>query len=212
MDSGLSAAAGSRPAISEITTVKNTMPIDRKHIDDERAGGLAGAEVRGEVLLAILEGMPSLEIEVLQILGRHGISQPEAGGWYPLERLISAWEEIGQRMTPTALYAMGSKLADRTGIHLDIKDFADFTRNLDVIYHGHHRGGAFGQFAAEWEDERRVRIFMASPYPCDFERGILYGFARRWPPPGATRVSVEHDDQAPCRKRGARSCSYRLTW
>ncbi len=49
-------------------------------------------------------------------------------------------------------------------------------------------------------------------YCCAFDRGVPEGFANRFRPDGITDVVVRHDDSQPCRKDGADSCTYILTW
>ena len=126
--------------------------------------------------------------------------------------LRSELEEIATRMTPTALYAMGCKVATSVGETGGIEDFQDFVRRIDVIYYNYHRGGEIGHAQAAWESDRSVRVVMDTPYPCEFERGILYGFARRFLGNASDRLYAEHVEGAPCRRQGARSCTYRLNW
>ncbi len=169
-------------------------------------------EVRSEVILALLEGLRTFEVEALQILGRQGISQPGPGKWYPLQSLIGAWAEITTLMTPTSLYTMGSKIAENAKATDEILDFEDFTRRLDEIYHRNHRGGEIGHYKMIWEEPRVVRVVSDIPYPCDFDRGVLFGFARRYPPEPGADIFVDHDSDSPCRKRGDDSCTYRIRW
>jgi hypothetical protein len=56
--------------------------------------------------------------------------------------------------------------------------------------------------------EREIISVCNTPYPCDLDRGILTAMARAYEP----NCRVAHDDSRPCRKRGADSCTYVVTW
>lgn len=47
-----------------------------------------------------------------------------------------------------------------------------------------------------------------NPYPCAFDLGILTVMAERF----ESSARVAHDGAQPCRKRGANSCTYSITW
>jgi hypothetical protein len=47
-----------------------------------------------------------------------------------------------------------------------------------------------------------------NPYPCAFDRGILAAMAQRF----ELSSSVAHDNAKPCRKNGADSCTYMISW
>ena len=55
------------------------------------------------------------------------------------------------------------------------------------------------------------RVLCSNPYPCEFDFGIVEHTARMFAPKGVV-TSVHHDDSQPCRKKGADSCTYRITW
>ena len=67
-------------------------------------------------------------------------------------------------------------------------------RSLEGIGHFHGRLRSDG--GAEFE--------VDVPYPCAFDKGILFGALRRMEIVGA----IIHDRTHPCRKRGSRSCLY----
>jgi hypothetical protein len=51
-------------------------------------------------------------------------------------------------------------------------------------------------------------IIMETPYPCEFDRGLVTALAARFEP----MTKTVHDNDAPCRKKGGASCTYVVTW
>jgi hypothetical protein len=66
--------------------------------------------------------------------------------------------------------------------------------------------GAYGYAPAD--RERKITCVCDNPYPCDFDRGLITGFAQRF----ERQARINHDDRAPCRKTGGDSCTYVVTW
>jgi hypothetical protein len=56
--------------------------------------------------------------------------------------------------------------------------------------------------------ERKIVSVCENPYPCEFDRGILMGFAMRF----EKLARVLHDDRAACRRAGGKSCTYTVAW
>ena len=74
-----------------------------------------------------------------------------------------------------------------------------------------HRGGEIGHYNHKSYGPNKATIECANPYPCDFDRGIIEAMATRFKPNGAI-VKVQHDASKPCRKNGADSCTYQVSW
>ena len=65
-----------------------------------------------------------------------------------------------------------------------------------------------GNYASTEAGPRKVTLVCDNPYPCDFDRGIITAVAQRF----ERAARVTHDDHAACRKTGASSCTYHVTW
>lgn len=169
-------------------------------------------EVRGEVILAILESTRSLGDEALRILGRHGITAIGEGRWYPLARLLAALGEFETTMTDTTLYTIGHKIHRNAVLPTDYGDFLEALAGIDEAYHLNHQGGDIGHYAFERTGPRQLRIVSTSLYPCEFDRGVVHGFAGCARPAEIQRLTVRHDAQAACRRRGGQSCTYWVDW
>ncbi len=173
---------------------------------------LATIQVRGEVILAILESTRSLGDAALKILGRHHITEVAAGRWYPLDRLLAVLAEIEASMTDTTLYTIGHKIHRNAVLPGEYGDFREALARIDEAYHLNHQGGDIGHYAFQQTTPRQVLVVSTSLYPCEFDRGVVHGFAGYARPAEIQRLSVSHDSQAPCRRRDGASCTYSVDW
>lgn len=178
----------------------------------ESRAQIANIDVRGEVVLAILESMHSLGAEALKILGRNGITGPGNGTWHPLSGLLSSFREIEGAKTDTTLFTIGHKIHRNAVVPTDIDDFLEALARIDEAYHMNHRGGDIGHYRFERLDGNRARIISTSLYPCEFDRGVVHGFSALARPAGLDRVFVNHSEDLPCRRRDGESCTYDISW
>jgi hypothetical protein len=58
------------------------------------------------------------------------------------------------------------------------------------------------------EGKKEIVMTCENPYPCRFDLGIIKGMAQRFEP----TASITHDTTKGCRKKGAESCTYVVTW
>jgi hypothetical protein len=89
---------------------------------------------------------------------------------------------------------------------------------MDEGYHLHHRKNGrpmwnaatgriqegIGHYKWKLRPDGAMEVESNNPYPCAFDKGMLFGGLRRLHAVG----SVVHDDAQPCRKRGHPSCVY----
>ncbi len=180
--------------------------------NNESRSRITNIEVRGEVVLAILESMLGLGAEALRILGRNGVTGPETGTWHPLAGLLAAFREIEEGKTDTILFNIGHKIHRNAVVPTDIDDFLESLARIDEAYHMNHRGGEIGHYRFERIAGNRARIISTSLYPCEFDRGVVHGFSALARPAGLDRVYVNHDEKLPCRRSDGGSCTYDITW
>jgi hypothetical protein len=143
--------------------------------------------------------------------------------WYSLDGWLAAFEEIANGIGPRACYQIGRNIPKYAIFPPTVTDIHSSIASVDVAYHLNHRKngrvmfdaatgktmpgiGSYGCKAVP--GERKIIAKCENPYPCDFDRGIITETALRFE--GNARVA--HDDSAPCRKTGADSCTYVITW
>jgi hypothetical protein len=114
------------------------------------------------------------------------------------------------------LFRIGSEIARNAKLPPGIDILENCLTALDTAYRMNHRGGTVGSYDFVMKEKTGVMnvgsMICANPYPCSFDWGVIEGFAQRFKPPGSIDIIVRHDDSKPCRKQGARSCAYFVTW
>jgi hypothetical protein len=167
-------------------------------------------EVKGAAILSFLTGMGGFSGMFANILAEHGIAQPNAEAWYRQQSWLSAFETIASKVGPATLKNVGKKIPETAAWPPDVKTIEQALNSIDVAYHMNHRGGEIGHYVCEKIGERSIRIVADTPYPCDFDLGVVEATARKFAPVGVT-PTVTHNG-AGCRKQGGMKCSYVVNW
>ncbi|TAL38998.1 MAG: hypothetical protein EPN93_02670 [Spirochaetes bacterium] len=186
----------------------------------------ANAEVNGETVLSIVDGMGNFKDRAMKFLDEQGIKSPEPGKWYSQQAWLNAFEAIAKATGDYTLFNIGKKIPENAKFPPQIDDIEKALSAIDVAYHMNHRinnevlfnpnTGAMkegiGHYAFEKTGERKMKLVCNNPYHCDFDRGIIDAMSQRFKPAGVPLVMVRHDDTQPCRKKGADSCTYLVSW
>lgn len=184
-----------------------------------------------------LEGSGTAFASVAAALGAHGdigkkvlstLGVPElvAGEWYPLQMLLDLLKGVARASGDHTLLAIGKALVDHAVWPAMPPTMVDALQVIDVAYHMNHRWDGevmfdpatgvmregIGHYRCHPEKHQIIMV-CDTPYPSELDRGILLGTARRAASRGVRpRVDVVLDESRPSRKRGADSCTYRVTW
>jgi hypothetical protein len=190
-----------------------------------------GIQVSGTSLGAIVDGFRKYPTVAVKYLARHGLVKSVAGkasdidrdGWYPLENWLAAYEGIANEIGLNSLFGIGKSIPENAIFPPHVKDIHSGIASIDVAYHMNHRKNGTVMFNPEngqmlegighygYESvtgDNRIVSVCHNPYPCDFDRGIITAMATRFEPLART----VHDNDAPCRKKGADSCTYVVMW
>jgi len=189
-----------------------------------------GIEAYGASIDAIVDAFKLFPSVALKRLVAFGIGTTkgkdvvvERDAWYPLDRWLSAFESIANEVGPRGLFQYGQHLPKYAPFPPSVVDIRSAMASIDVAYHMNHRKkgrimfdpatgqmtegiGHYGYRSAP--TEKKIISVCENPYPCDFDRGIITSLAARF----EKQSRVAHDDKAPCRKNGADSCTYVVTW
>lgn len=188
-------------------------------------------KVWGAMLQWAVAGFRILPETGMRYLARHGLVVPGADGklrldidaWYPLETWLGCYEAITREVGVNVMLDIGRSLGARGAVPPRIKDLEQAMSWLDPAYHLYHKKRGelmfdeatgrmvegIGHYRAHRvPGERTISLCSGSPYSCDFDQGVLVGYSTRY----NARSRVEHDPAAPCRKLGADSCTYVITW
>jgi hypothetical protein len=189
----------------------------------------AGIENSGESVGAILDAFRKFPTIAQKYLCKFGLLKPDQSladfdrsVWYPEEAMLNVFEAISSEVGTNSLYGVGRAMVENAVLPPHISDIHSALGSLDAAYHMNHRRKGVVMFdpltgvmlegighmvTTSAPEGNRITVVSNTPYPCDFERGIVGGFAARFTPTARTT----HDNSAPCRRKGAESCSY-VTW
>jgi hypothetical protein len=190
-----------------------------------------GIEVSGDSLGAILDGFKKYPSIAMKYLAKFGLVKNQNGktpaidrtGWYPLEGWLSAYEGIAKEVGINSLYNIGKGIPENAAFPPHVKDVHSGLASINVAYHMNHRKNGVIMFNPETgamidgighygyepvPHENKVVCVCENPYPCDFDRGLVTAMAARFEP----NAKTAHDNDAPCRKKGADSCTYVVWW
>jgi hypothetical protein len=187
-----------------------------------------GIEVNGEAVGAVVDAFKQYPSVVQKYLIKHGLLSAKQGqidrsAWYPLDSWLAAYQAIAKEVGLNSLYTIGRKIPENIVLPPHINDIRSSLSSMDIGYHLNHRkdGAAMfdpatgqtvegiGHYTSTLSaDESRGMVVCENPYPCELDRGIVTGFATRFEP----TARVTHDNTAPCRKKGASSCTYVVSW
>ncbi|MEM6793264.1 MAG: hypothetical protein AAF725_04750 [Acidobacteriota bacterium] len=169
-----------------------------------------GVEVRGAVVLAVVEVMGAFRSVALGILEKNGIVDPQENRWYPLRSWLSSFDSIVKDVGPNTLHQIGRQVAMSGPVPPEIASLQDAFQALDDAYYSQHRGGEIGHFHYIGTGERTGTLVCSTPYPSDFDRGIISALAERFEP--HSLVDVRLDPASETRGAGGTSCTYLVSW
>lgn len=169
------------------------------------------AEVRGDVVSATINVMGAFKAIAEGILADHGIEDPGPNQWFPLQAWLSSFQTIATQVGPNTVYQIGRQIPRQGYYPPGIESIEDVLTALNQQYQLCHRGGQVGTYEFSFTGSRSGKLVCNTPYPCDFDRGLIESLTQRFEPEDSF-VDVQHDDSVPCKKLGADSCSYRISW
>jgi hypothetical protein len=125
---------------------------------------------------------------------------------------LDSLQEISLKIGPKSLFAIGKAIPSNAQFPPDINTIEKALASIDIAYHMNHKNGEIGHYKLIKAEGRTAKMVCDNPYPCDFDRGIIEAMAQKFKPADSIMAFVEHDDTQPCRKKGADSCTYLITW
>jgi hypothetical protein len=161
--------------------------------------------VSGGNILALLGAMEAFRRVGEQTLEAHGISGVVAEGWYPLDAYASALRDIAERIGPKTIYRVGQDIPKHITLPPGIDTFEAVAGSFGPAFAMNHRGAGVGGISHTLTGPRSARIVSGTPYPCDFDRGVIQGFFSALL---KVRCVIEPDETAPCKSRGGANCTY----
>lgn len=169
------------------------------------------AEVLGEIVCSFFDTMGAFKGLAKEILAANGIEDPNPRLWYSQRAWRDSLREIAEKIGPNTLFQIARQIPAGAEIPPEFDTLEKAFQNLDAAYRGTHRGGDVGHYRVVESGEKSLQIECTTPYPCDFDRGIVAGLAQRFE--GANPLlDVDHATYAPCKKRGDDLCVFSIHW
>ena len=167
-------------------------------------------EVRGAVVLAVVDVMGAFRSVALEILRKNGILEPKPFAWYNLKHWLSSFDTIVKDVGPNTLHQIGRQVAGTAPIPPQISSLQQAFAELDNAYYSVHRGGDIGHYHYLSTDKRAGTMISTTVYPTDFDRGILTALAQRFEPDSL--VDIQLDPGSETRLDGGESCTFLIRW
>lgn len=193
-----------------------------------------GFQVLGQNLQNMKDGFGQFSLLASALLLEEGLGDADENGlakyeptkWYPLKSHLRAFHRIRQEYGGLILKQVGEFVPKGAVFPPTVTDITSALAAIDVAYHLNHGTDhkpllkmESGQIL-DWKEgighykitpvagQKKIVCVCDNPYPCDFDQGLILAMAQRFQP-SATLV---HDNPSVCRTKGAKSCSYTVTW
>ncbi len=168
-------------------------------------------EVKGEAVLAVVDGLSTIKLIARDILNECGIENPQPGQWYSQQAWLDAFKIIAEKLGPTPLKNIGRKIPANAHWPEHVQSIEVALEMIDQAYHMNHRNGEIGHYRYISEGPRRALMICDGPYPDYFDLGIIEAVAEKFVEPGS-KVAVRIDQSKPTRVKGADSTTYIVAW
>ncbi len=183
-------------------------------------------QITGETALAIIEGSGNFKNDFLRTLEEFDIESITPDDLIPQQKWLDAFKAFGEKIGESTLFALGLRLPENYRFPIDKPDIRSALGSIDVAYHrAHYLDGepmldpdtgemkeGIGNYKFGIAGVTRAVIDCDTPYPCDFDRGIIFALAKKFKPGDSIMASVFHNRFRPCRKGGSDSCVYIVSW
>ncbi|HZI02615.1 MAG TPA: hypothetical protein VEZ71_01255 [Archangium sp.] len=196
----------------------------RNHIDS------AQFQVLGANLQIVIDGFGSFTLIAHRILLEEGLGTDAGSGtvkfqadkWYSLDLWLNALRRIGNEFGHALLHQSGMTTPKNAVFPPTVTDIRSALQCIDIAYHMNHAvlgepmfNPATGQMLegighygySHAAGTSLITIESTTPYPCDFDQGIIIAMAQRF-----QSSAVLTHDVSRCRKHGSDRCTYHVAW
>ena len=160
------------------------------------------ALVRGGDVLSMLAATGAFRKTAEQVLTEHGIVDIHADGWYPLGAYADVMRELEHRVGPNALFRIGKEIPNQIEMPAGLDTFERVAASFGPAFSMNHRNAGNGRIDYEISGPDSATIVSGTPYPCDFDRGVIMGFFQK-----LLHITPHYQhDNLLCKKKGAAVC------
>ena len=182
--------------------------IDRTGFD----GSLDEAEVIGRSPQSYVAAGESISSfagkQVANKLAEYGLEDIEPDEWYSLTIPLAMLYDMRDEYGDARVRNMGQNVPQHVEFPPELSEVDEALRAIDQAYHQNHRGGEIGSYEFEADGPNEGVIICENPYPCEFDKGLIKGVAKKF---ADNPVRVEEIGDR-CRAEGDHRCEYRVDW
>jgi hypothetical protein len=113
----------------------------------------------------------------------------------PVQRWLNAMKHLQQELGPFVLRQVGAAIIENADFPPQLDSVEVVLDSLDQVYHLNHRGKV-GHYRTQRRNEA-VEVECATPYPRQFERGLIEGIARHTRLSKGRRYMVRYQEGPP---------------
>jgi hypothetical protein len=149
----------------------------------------ASVKVNGETILSFVKAVPASEDSRREILKKHGINDPKPGQWYSQQAWLNAFKEISEKIGPVTLRLIGKAIPKNAKFPPQIKETKEAFEMLDKAYKMNYKGGFIVEykFLSFDPQKKEIKMEINTPYPEDFDAGIMLGLFEKFKPADVIR-------------------------
>lgn len=170
------------------------------------------AQIRGKLLLNMLESKRGAQVR--PFLAQHGLANPDPKQWYPLEDIITIFNEIseaGEGAASATYVAIAMREMEVAEWPAEITTLEQALSIINDAYRIQYRGKDIGGFWCEKLGYHHYRILFQLPHPNDYVYGLMYGMARRFLPEDSQFV-VQFDNDYPHNDVSGETSAIEVAW
>lgn len=127
---------------------------------------------------------------------------------------IDVLKQLATIQNTQTLFHLGKKMAENILFPQEIHNIQDALTEMDTVYHDYYSEEEKnrGHYHFLPIDDQCAKMICSTPYPCEFDRGVIEGICQRFKSKEIEFVIVEHLNGFPCREKASDSCSYSISW
>jgi hypothetical protein len=173
-----------------------------------------GVEVSGRSIFTVINAIPLGREYRLHILGKYGIENINEDAWYSQKQFLKAIKEISHALGPDMLFSIGKGISEHAVFPSHVACLEQALLAIDFIYGMNHRGDTIGRYELITFDlaTRFAEMTCSTPYPSEFDRGIILTTLSRFKPKDSSYHNVWLNLSKPTRLHGNASCTYLMKW
>jgi hypothetical protein len=162
----------------------------------------ADSLVSGTDVLSMLAATGAFRKTAEQLLADHGIASVQPTEWYSLTAYAAAMHDLERRVGPNAVFRIGKEIPNHSELPAGLDTFEKVAASFAPAFAMNHRKAGSGGIEHEITGPDSATIVSGTPYPCDFDRGVILGFFQK-----LLHVAPHYQhDNLLCKKKGAAVC------